>query len=744
MKNLYLKYLFFFYSSFFSLIVFSKNDLGGKELSYRLLGDASENFIFKQLDSNDKMDVFELESADNKIIISGNTGVAQASGLNYYLEQFCNIQLSVNNFSFRLPDSLPMIKGKIRKESKYEYRYIFNYCTFGYTMPWWDWNRWEKMIDYMALKGVNMPLSIIAQEVVWKEVYKELGMSEEQISETFVGPAHLPWHWMGNIDGLGGPLPEKWFKDRLDLQKKILARERQLGMRPVMQSFTGHVPVALKKLYPQAKIEKIEDWAGVEGTYFLDPTDPLFNRIGSLYLQKQTEMFGSDHLYDADCFIEVDPPSNNPDFLKKLSSSVYNIMKKEDPHSIWVTQGWFLFFRRKFWQDEQVKAFFSGVPKGKMLVLDLYGEKNPVWDWTNGFYGQDWIWNVICNGDQKLNMSGDLNTMQKQLYRAETSEHSKGLKGIGIIPEGIGYNDPVYDFIYSRAWNNDTVNIGSWLSNWAERRYGMHDDRIKKAWNLLAESVYARTRTRWSSLMSMPRMSKFDGEKEDIRHERADISIKSSKDFDMDLDVPKLAKAAKILLSLSDKLKRNEAYEFDLVNVYRELLHSFSHLFIGNLTRAYEDKNLTEFDISSSKLLKLFDDLESITSSNKFFMVGPWIQSARNWGDNICEKDYYERNARTILTIWQPYKKATLRDYASRQWSGMIKDYYKPRWELLCLELRNCIVSGDLFDVKAYENTVKELDFAWTIANKPYPSTPYTNPIDVAFKIWQDYSFYFD
>ena len=50
---------------------------------------------------------------------------------------------------------------KIRKETEYDYRYIFNYCTYGYTMPWWDWEKWERMIDYMAMKGINMPLSII-------------------------------------------------------------------------------------------------------------------------------------------------------------------------------------------------------------------------------------------------------------------------------------------------------------------------------------------------------------------------------------------------------------------------------------------------------------------------------------------------------------------------------------------------------------------------------------------------------
>ena len=344
------------------------------------------------------------------------------------------------------------------------------------------------MIDYMALKGINMPLSIIGQESVWKEVYRELGMSDEQIAETFVGPAHLPWHWMGNIDGMGGPLPEEWFEERTDMQRKILERERSLGMKPVPQSFTGHVPVALKELYPEAKITQIDDWAGVEGTQFLDPTDPLFTKIGLLYLKKQTEMFGTDHFYDADCFIEVDPPSDDPEFLENVSRTVYDVMAASDPEATWVVQGWFLFFRSKFWQEKQVEAFFSGVPEGKILVLDLYGEKNPVWDKTKGFYGQDWIWNVICNNDQKVNMSGDLRVMQSELNRAGNSEYSGALKGIGIIPEGIGYNDPVYDFIYSKVWDRDSVDVTEWLGDWAERRYGMSDRRIREV-NEIAQAA---------------------------------------------------------------------------------------------------------------------------------------------------------------------------------------------------------------------------------------------------------------
>ena len=36
---------------------------------------------------------------------------------------------------------------------------MLNYCTFGYTMPWWTWQDWERFIDWMALNGITTPLA---------------------------------------------------------------------------------------------------------------------------------------------------------------------------------------------------------------------------------------------------------------------------------------------------------------------------------------------------------------------------------------------------------------------------------------------------------------------------------------------------------------------------------------------------------------------------------------------------------
>lgn len=57
-------------------------------------------------------------------------------------------------------------------EAKVDNRFFLNYCTYGYSMPFWKWKDWERFIDWMALNGVNMPLAITGQEMVWYKVWK--------------------------------------------------------------------------------------------------------------------------------------------------------------------------------------------------------------------------------------------------------------------------------------------------------------------------------------------------------------------------------------------------------------------------------------------------------------------------------------------------------------------------------------------------------------------------------------------
>jgi len=72
---------------------------------------------------------------------------------------------------------------------------------------------------------------------------------------------------MGNMHGWGGPLPDSWHVQQVELQHKILARMRAFGMLPVLPAFAGYVPDAVTRLFPLANATQIRDWKNFSSTY---------------------------------------------------------------------------------------------------------------------------------------------------------------------------------------------------------------------------------------------------------------------------------------------------------------------------------------------------------------------------------------------------------------------------------------------------------------------------------------------
>ena len=89
-----------------------------------------------------------------------------AVGLNRYLNDFCNASVSwYAADSVVVPSPQPVVDVPVSGKALVPKRFFLNYCTFGYTMPWWQWEDWERFIDWMALQGVNLPLAITGQEM---------------------------------------------------------------------------------------------------------------------------------------------------------------------------------------------------------------------------------------------------------------------------------------------------------------------------------------------------------------------------------------------------------------------------------------------------------------------------------------------------------------------------------------------------------------------------------------------------
>jgi alpha-N-acetylglucosaminidase len=685
----------------------------------------SSDFLIEEKDTASSADWFAVESNKDKIQISGNSTLSIASGFNWYLKHYCHVDIAIQGERVILPRSLPPIKEKIYKRNPFKIRYFFNYCTFGYTMAWWDWQRWEKLIDWMAMNGINMPLAITGQEAVWQQLLKEYKFTDQEIRNYLTGPAYLPWEWMGNIDGLTGPLPEHWISSHEILEKKILKRERTFGMKPVLQGFTGHVPKLMKEKFPGSKIVQTTDWAGMPGTYVLDPRDTLFEWLGKRFIDIQTQLYGTNHLYDADCFNEVNPPSKDTTFIKEYSASIYKSMTSADPKATWVMQGWFLYWQKSFWKEPQANALLDAIPPKHLILLDLWGEKHPVWKETESFYGKPWVWNIICNLGQQVNLSGDFYQIYKNFREAFTSSERGDLEGIGVMMEGFGYNPVVQEFMGHLVWSPQVDSIPEWISNYAMRRYGIYNDHAIMAWNDLLSSVYSHAVSDGDIISSSP------GEMV------PDVSKKNP--YGAGYNAANLFSAVKELLLASDELKDNKNYQFDLVNTVREMLSLKANVLFIEAKKAADSNNLSSYKKRSAAFINLLKDMDMLLGTNKHFLLGKWINDARKWGNTEKERRYYEWNARTIITLWEPFPESHLKDYAAKEWNGMVGDYYMHRWEQYFKITQSCIQKGIPFDRKKFDTDIAQWEYNWTHKNNHYIAIPQGDPVRISRQLYNKY-----
>ncbi len=252
-----------------------------------------------------------------------------------------------------------MVGKPVRRDSLVQWSYYENVCTFSYTQAWWDWNRWEREIDWMAMSGINLPLSLTGQEYVMQRVFDRFGVSREEMQAYFTGPGFLAWNRMINIKGWAGPLPQDFIIGQMELQRKILARERSLGMTPVLPAFSGGVPEAIAKLHPSARFHRHGNWGGFEPSYCcvltVSPEDPLFRALGKAFVEEVAAAYGTDHVYSADTFNENRPGAGaggaaTLQYLRASAAAVYGAMAAADPDAVWLMQGWLFMNDARFWQ----------------------------------------------------------------------------------------------------------------------------------------------------------------------------------------------------------------------------------------------------------------------------------------------------------------------------------------------------------------------------------------------------------
>lgn len=699
---------------FFILVLFvlssfkvSANPING--LLERIDKGASDRFVIEICD-NDK-DFFEISSRNNKVVVKGNNYISIAAGINWYLKHYAGIHLSWNNMSNTLPDSLPTIEKTIRIESNVKYRYDLNFCTFSYSMAFWDWERWEREIDWMALHGINLSLAIIGSENVWVNVLKKLGYTDNEINDFIAGPAFSAWWLMNNLEGWGGKNYKRWYERQTALQQQIIKRMKEFGIEPVLPGYCGMIPSNAKE---KLNIDAVNTglWCGYKRPLFILPNDNNFNKIAELYYQEQSKLYGAANFYAIDPFHEGGM-SESID-MKQAGISIMNAMKKANKNAIWVAQGW---------QGNPNKDMIEPLKNGDMLILDLHSESAPQWQ----HYGKhNWAYCMLLNFGANVGLHGKIDAVINGFYDIKDNAKSNlFLKGIGMTPEGIENNPVMYELLTELAWREKRFNKSEWLTNYVKARYGTSDSTLIKVWHILGNSIY-----------NAPKTNRQQGCTESIFCARPDLNAKdvskwaNSETYYKQADI---IYAASLMIDIADKYKGNNNFEYDLIDIVRQAISEKGRIVLNEIKSAYYNNDFDLFTLKCDTFLNLILAQNKLLSCRKEFMVGNWINSAKKMGKSRKEKALYEWNAKVQISTWgnrTASENGGLRDYAHKEWNGILKDLYHHRWKLYFDELKRGFKNKECKDFNWYL-----IDEEWINKKMRYPDKPSNNSLKVIKEI---------
>lgn len=695
------------------------------QLVERIQPGQSSRFVFELAEQQSPEDFFELDSKGSKIVIRGNNYISMAAGLNWYLKYYAGVQITWNNPHPRLSNiKLPKPKTPERHTTDMLVRYYMNYCTFSYSTAFWDWKRWEQEIDWMALHGINMPLSLTGAATVWRNTLLALGFDKAQVNAFIAGPAHQAWWLMNNLEGWGGPNPDDWYTKSAMLEQQIVERYREWGVQPVFAGYSGMVPsdsAIQAKLGVRAQNPGL--WNGYQRPAFLLPTDPMFAKIADTYYSELKKLYGDDARYfAADPFHEGGSVAGID--LPKAGDAIYQAMKRANAGAVWVVQAW---------QNSPYPEMIQDLPGGDVLVLDLYSESRPQWgdprsSWyrEKGYGRHDWVYCMLLNFGGNVGMYGKMQRLIDGYYLARSPEmkntNGRFLKGVGTTPEGIENNPVMFDLLYELPWRPEKFAKVEWLEGYVLARYGRTLPQVLEAWKILSNTVYdpdyesTQEGTTESVLCARPAL-------------RVD-KVSSWGSAKLAYDARETERALGLMLEVADKYQGCNNFEFDLTDVARQAVADRANVLLRQVETAYDGNDRDRFRKLSGDFLGLILLQDSLLSSRAEFMVGPWIEASMHWSKYKAEQDYYRWNARTLLTTWGNRHAADvggLRDYAHREWAGMLRDFYYPRWKTFFDALNR----GEVPPADYYP-----MEEAWAMGSNPYPISAETNTIDMAWKVY--------
>ncbi|KAL5544367.1 hypothetical protein UlMin_008151, partial [Ulmus minor] len=328
--------------------------------------------------------------------------------------------------------------------------------------------------------------------------------------------------------------------------------------------------------------------------------------------------------------------------------------------------------------------------------------------------------------------------------------------GVGMAMEGIEQNPVVYDLMSEMAFQGNKVDVKAWIDLYPARRYGRSVPSIQDAWNILYHTIYNCTdgandknRDRIVSFPDVdPSVISITREKDyqyDEQMSRRSVLNEVTDSFDephMWYSTSEVIRSLELFITSGDELSQSNTYRYDLVDLTRQALAKYSNQLFLEIIEGYQSNDIDVVTCLSQKFLDLVEDMDTLLACHDGFLLGPWLESAKQLAQDEEQEIQYEWNARTQITMWfdnTNEEASLLRDYGNKYWSGLLQDYYRPRAAIYFKFLIKSLEEGTGFPLGDWRKEWIKLTNDWQSSRNVFPIRSVGNALNTSRWLYKKY-----
>lgn len=625
------------------------------KLIKRLAPDFEDSFTFEFIEKRNGQDFYGYKEKDGKIHLYGTDKVCTAKALGKYLENCLGKKIIPCGGEKIEITEAPLPKEEFSSCIPQKLR-VFGDYTFYSNEAWkWDFSEWERFLDMLALNGINMAVNLVGNEGVCFYTLMKMDYPQEFALEFISGPAFYAWQMSNKFCNY---IPNKSFEHierSLDLGKLVVERMKELGITPILSTFSGLVPAVTKKLFGSQGLTVEEKWASFPKTHKLNIDSVNFRRFFLKYLEIQEEYIGHSDYYMCNqlCNSHLGQKKKEIAYLEAAAREL-------DKTADYFNENATLVFSSEGYRSE----FMSKIKRCSALVLDIDASAHEI---TNGFGGIEFVLGNSQHNNSHNSMQGDIEEVAENPY-LECKEQYENLVGTGLFPENLKQNPMYFSLSFDVLTQDKKVDLCTWYKNYEILRYGVTDSFAEERLNLYKSTCYSKEHSSvpvGSAICTRPQLN--------LRHTGIFDRVEPLYEND---DLHKAFLLLKKLESDSD------GYKYDLVNIAKQLLDNKAFFVHKEIANAYRTRNAELYEQKTKEFLQITDDADAVLSSHRLFYAGSYIDELKKIAENDEELTYFIINFIAFIGLWGPMNEDNQRyDYGWQLLGGFLPCYQRVRWE---------------------------------------------------------------